>query len=67
MPRDEKRARNNLANYEEGWTKKKFTTNQKLSHHLEIQKLASAEMTEKTQDVTNSSGDTRGEYHFIIC
>ena len=65
IPRDKKRAKKIRNNYEEGWTKKKFTKDQKLSHHLEIQNLASAKMTEKTQDVTNSSGDTRGEYHFI--
>ena len=66
MPRDKKGAKNNHTHYEEGWNKKRFTQNQKLSHCIQIQKLASAIMTEKDQDVTISSGDTRGEYYFII-
>ena len=66
MPRDKKEAKNHPTNYEEGWTKKKFTQNQKLSRCKQIQKFASAKITEKDQDVTISSGDTRGEYYFII-
>jgi hypothetical protein len=66
MPRDEKGARNNLANYEEGWNKNRFTQNQKLSHCIRTQKLASAKMTEKDQDSSIGSENTRGEYYFII-
>ena len=59
MSGDTKEAKNNPTNYEEGWNKKRFTKSQKLSHHIKMQK-------EKDRHVTISSGDTRGEYYFII-
>ena len=66
MLRDKKRAQINPTHYEEEWNKKRFTQNQKLSHCKQIQKSTSAKMTENDQDVSIGSGDTRGEYHFII-
>ena len=43
---------------------KKFK--RQLEGETEIQKSTSAKMTENDQDVYIGSGDTRGEYHFII-